>query len=192
MRIATWNINGLRARLDLIKIWLDDRQPDVVGFQELKTQDKDFPHDFFKDLGYNVFAHGQKSWNGVAILFKDSHKRKTALTQTGLPGEDARGARLITANIADKFEFTTVYCPNGKTLEHADYQNKLDWYDSLLKFWKKGQSEARVICGDFNIVPQAIDSHRGEDANGSIFHTDKERTQLQALVDTGLVTGLKI
>ena len=101
MRIATWNINGLRARLDYITRWLEDRQPDVVGFQELKTPDELFPHDYFKELGYSALVHGQKSWNGVAILTKVP----ATLTGTGLANQDAFGSRLITANINDKYNF---------------------------------------------------------------------------------------
>ena len=68
MRIATWNINGLKARLDFVRLWLETRQPDIVGLQELKTQEEAFPHDVFEDLGYHALVHGQKAWNGVAIL----------------------------------------------------------------------------------------------------------------------------
>ena len=117
MRIATWNINGLRARLDFIKLWLEARQPNVVGLQELKTPTEDFPHDFFAELGYRALVHGQKSWNGVAILTNMDAEHR----QSGLPGEEAWGARLITAEIEGGLEFTTVYCPNGKSVEHDDY-----------------------------------------------------------------------
>ena len=114
MRIATWNINGLRARMDFMALWLKDRQPDVVGLQELKTPTEDFPHDFFLDLGYHAAVHGQKSWNGVAILTR----KPCEISQAGLPGEDDWGARLITAKVDGGLEFTTVYCPNGKSIEH--------------------------------------------------------------------------
>ena len=186
MRIATWNINGLRARLDFIKLWLEARQPNVVGLQELKTPDEEFPYDFFSNLGYHALVHGQKSWNGVAVL-TNLHAE---LQQTGLPGEDDWGARLITARIDDKLDFTTVYCPNGKSTDHADYPNKLTWYDSLHTHWQNGADAAgashRVICGDFNIVPTALDSWRGDKAEGDVFHTVDERQRLQRLLDTGL------
>ncbi|MGK0222635.1 MAG: exodeoxyribonuclease-3, partial [Limisphaerales bacterium] len=93
MRIATWNVNGLRARLEFMALWLTSRQPDIVGLQELKTPTEDFPHEFFEDLGYHALIHGQKSWNGVGIL----SKKPMTLTQAGLPDEDDWGARLITA-----------------------------------------------------------------------------------------------
>ena len=183
MRIATWNINGLRARLDFIKLWLTARQPNVVGLQELKTPTEEFPHEFFAELGYHALVYGQKSWNGVAIL----SNVPTELRQSGLPGEDDWGSRLITAEIEGGLEFTTVYCPNGKTLEHDDYPNKLRWYDSLLTHWQSSDHDARILCGDFNIVPDTLDSWRGAKADGDIFHTDAERSRLQRLLDTGLI-----
>jgi exodeoxyribonuclease-3 len=182
MRIATWNINGLRARMDFMKIWLEARQPNVVGLQELKTPTEDFPHEFFAELGYKALVHGQKSWNGVAILTNVDAQHR----QSGLPGEDDWGARLITAEIDGGLEFTTVYCPNGKSVDHNDYPNKLTWYDSLVAHWQASDHPCRVLCGDFNIVPQALDSWRGASADGDIFHTDEERKRLQALMSNGL------
>ena len=180
MRIATWNINGLRARLEFMALWLKDRQPDIVGLQELKTPTDDFPHEFFEELGYHALVHGQKSWNGVGILSKTPME----LVQVGLPGEDDWGARLITA-ANDDIEFTTVYCPNGKSVDHADYPNKLRWYDSLTSHFDGRAHEKQILCGDFNIVPVAIDSWRGSDADGGVFHTVEERKRLSALMEVG-------
>ena len=186
MRLATWNVNGLRARIDYIDHWIKHRQPDVVGLQELKTPDDVFPHEHFRDLGYQALVHGQKSWNGVAILAK----HPMTLKQQGLPEQDDFGARLITAEITTPkgtaFDFTTVYCPNGKTLEHADFTRKLDWYKSLHTYWQQHAVAKHLICGDFNIVPEAIDGWRGEKGEGSIFYTQEERQHLQAFVDLGL------
>ena len=124
MRIASWNVNGLRARLDFVLLWLRDREPDVVGLQELKLTDDLFPHDVFEALGYRAVTHGQKSWNGVAILSREP----VEVLRAGLEGQEDFGARLITARQGD-LEFTTVYCPNGKTLEHEDYTRKLAWLE---------------------------------------------------------------
>lgn len=181
MRIATWNINGLRARLDFMALWLKSRAPDVVGLQELKTPTDEFPHDFFNELGYHALVHGQKSWNGVAVL----SKKPAELVQAGLPGEEDWGSRLITAHI-DDIEFTTVYCPNGKSVEHDDYPNKLRWYETLTAHWQTSTHPRRVICGDFNIVPEALDTWRGEKADGSVFHTKDERERLAGLTELEL------
>ena len=183
MRIATWNVNGLRARLEYILMWLNDRQPDVVGLQELKVTDEDFPHEPFMEAGYQVATHGQKSWNGVAIL----SRRPFELTQRGLPGQDDFGARLISADI-DGLDFTTVYCPNGKDVAHADYPRKLRWFDDLANLWATHHrsNHDAIICGDFNVVPDAMDSWRGASAEGTMFHTQDERRRLQAILDLGL------
>ena len=182
MRIATWNINGLRARLDFILIWLKERQPDVVGLQELKITDDEFPHEPFNAIGYQVQTHGQKGWNGVAVVSKNP----VEIVQRGLPGQDDFGARLITARTGD-LSFTTVYCPNGKDVSHADYPKKLEWYTSLAEYWKTIDASAAVLCGDFNIVPTAIDSWHGEQAEGAIFHTPAERASFAKLTDLGLI-----
>ncbi|MEM0954394.1 MAG: exodeoxyribonuclease III [Pseudomonadota bacterium] len=183
MRLATWNINGLRARLDFLALWLKDRQPDVVGLQELKTPTEDFPHEFFAELGYHALVHGQKSWNGVAILTREPAELVTA----GLAGEEDRGSRLITAIVGNDVEFTTVYCPNGKDVSHEDFPMKLGWYQSLTAHYASSGSDRRILCGDFNIVPVPLDSWRGAEGDGCVFHTIEERQHFNALMDVGLV-----
>lgn len=183
MRIATWNINGVRARAEYIAIWLEDRQPDLVGLQELKAEDHAFPHDFFQELGYTAHTHGQKSWNGVAVLAKEP----VEITQRGLPGREENGSRLITANY-EEISFTNVYCPNGKDVDHSDYEMKLHWFDALNEYCatELDQQSNVIVCGDFNIVAKALDSHLGEKGDGSIFHTDAERDRLNGLFNQGL------
>lgn len=185
MRLATWNINGLRARLDFMLHWLDARQPDVVGLQELKLTDELFPYEAFEQAGYQAAVHGQKAWNGVAILSRVAGE----VTQRGLPGEDAFGSRLVTAQFGE-LSFTTLYCPNGKKLEHDDFPRKLAWYDSLAAHWAEVRSsqEQAVLCGDFTICPTALDSHHPpEKTLRRIFHTEEERQRFEQLLDLGLV-----
>jgi exodeoxyribonuclease-3 len=184
MRIATWNINGLRARLELLLLWLRDRKPDVVGLQELKLQADQFPQAEIEAAGYHALVHGQKSWNGVAIL-----SREPALaTQMGLPGQEQAGSRLLTARVGD-LDFTTVYCPNGKHTGHDDFPAKLRWFESLASHLAATATadRAALLCGDFNIVPAAIDSFDEASLHGSIFHTDDERARFQRLLDAGFV-----
>jgi exodeoxyribonuclease-3 len=182
MRIATWNINGLRARLDFLRLWLEARQPDVVGLQELKITDEEFPAAAFEELGYHAVTHGQKAWNGVAILAREPAE----LLQRGLPGEADAGARLLSVGVRD-VRVTTVYCPNGKDVDHGDFPLKLRWFDALLDHWAGQPRDAcAVLCGDFNIVPGALDSWLGERGAGQIFHTDAERARFAALLELGL------
>lgn len=184
MRIATWNINGLRARLDLLLLWLRDRKPDVVGLQELKLEDGKFPSETLLAAGYHALVHGQKSWNGVAILSREP----AVATQVGLPGQEAAGARLLGARVGD-LHFTTVYCPNGKYVGHPDFPMKLAWYDALVAHMAAttNPAEPAILCGDFNLVPEAIDSYDEASLRGSIFHTDEERARFARFAQMGFV-----
>lgn len=182
MRIATWNINGLNARQAFIEHWLAAREPDLVGLQELKMVDEKFPHLAFEAAGYKAVTHGQKSWNGVAVLSKE----EVEVVQKGLPGQDDFGARFLHVRTGD-LDFITVYCPNGKTVSHDDYPRKLAWYDTLAEHTASVLDPARpaVLCGDFNICPTPLDTWDENAHAGQIFHTDEERARLARLVDWG-------
>lgn len=184
MRLASWNINGLRARFDFIRIWLEDRRPDIVGLQELKTPEEEFPHLALQDLGYEALVYGQKAWNGVAILSREPME----LVQAGLPGEEEFGARWICSRL-DDLTIGTVYCPNGKSVEHADYPRKLAWFDSLSEALGEvvDIDSPALVGGDFNICPQPIDSWNEEKLAGRIFHTEAERAKIERLADAGWV-----
>jgi exodeoxyribonuclease-3 len=183
MRIATWNVNGLRARQDFVLHWLRARRPDVVGLQELKLTDEQFPADVFTAEGYGAVTHGQKAWNGVAIL----SRKPAEVLQRGLPGQEEIGARLLTARIED-LTFTTVYCPNGKSTGHEDFAHKLRWFDALAEHLASSAdaSAPAVLCGDFNVCPSALDSWGEEELAGHIFHTDEERARIRRLLEWGL------
>jgi len=180
MRIATWNVNGLRARLDFVLHWLEARRPDVVGFQELKLTDEQFPHDAFEAVGYHALTHGQKSWNGVAVLSRNPAQP----VQVGLPGQEDFGARLLTAEV-EGVEFTTIYVPNGKSVDHDDFPRKLAWLDALAEHLDERDAPDRsaVVCGDFNVVPTALDSWDEKGHEGRIFHTDVERQRIARFTD---------
>lgn len=182
MRIATWNVNGLRARLDFILLWLEERAPTVLGMQELKVADAEFPVDAFRAAGYEVAVHGQKGWNGVAI----AARAPIEVRDRGLPGQAGQGARLIRADVGG-LDFATVYCPNGKTLDHPDFGAKLAWFDSLRDYVAGIDGESVVLGGDFNIVPAALDCWRGAAADDTIFCTAAERSRYRALQGAGLV-----
>jgi exodeoxyribonuclease-3 len=182
MRIATWNVNGLRARLDFVAHWLDARQPDVVGLQELKLADDQFPAGFFRERGYLAATHGQKSWNGVAILAREEPR----VTARGLPGQEDLGARLLSADVSG-LSFTTVYVPNGKSVDHEDFPRKLAWLDALVEHFRDVGGKAAVLCGDFNLCHRPLDSWNPEELEGHIFHTDAERARFERLLAAGFV-----
>lgn len=183
MRVATWNINGIRARRDFILRWLDERQPDLLGVQELKSTEDQFPGAAFEEAGYHCAVHGQKAWNGVGIF----SRAPVEVTQVGLPGQDELGSRLIAADV-DGLSFVTVYCPNGKNVDHPDFTEKLAWFDSLQDFLddRYDPGDRLVLCGDFNIVPAAVDSYNEGVLEGTIFHTVAERERYRGLLDWGL------
>ena len=184
MRVATWNINGLRARIDFLLHWLDAREPDIVGLQELKLTEEQFPFERLESVGYRSVVHGQKSWNGVAILARDPIEP----VQSGLPDAERMGERLVAARVRE-LTFITAYCPNGKSVEHLDFPRKLEWFDALGVYLRTALSQSRdlILCGDFNLCPEPIDSWNESALNGRIFHTPEERERFRAVLDTGLI-----
>lgn len=185
MRIATWNVNGLRARIDFVLHWLRERQPDVVGIQEIKLDEAQLPLAELQAAGYHVAAYGQKSWNGVAIL----SRRPIAVTTRGLLGQEEAGARLIRAEIGD-LSFTTVYIPNGKHTGHEDFPRKLAWLDALAADLEANaglRERPAILCGDFNLCPEGIDSFDEASLRHSIFHTDEERQRFRRILAAGYV-----
>lgn len=186
MRLATWNINGMKARSAYLLRWLEAVKPDVVGLQELKMTDDSFPHDLVREAGYHAVTHGQKGWNGVAVLSREP----VEVICAGLPGQEDMGARLLSVLVpsgAGAVSFTTVYCPNGKSVDHEDFPRKLAFFDALSTYFTERHDPAQptILCGDFNIVPATIDSWAGERMAGQIFHTDAERARFGRLLDWG-------
>jgi len=183
MRIATWNINGLRSRQGLLALWLAARKPDVVALQELKLTDAQFPSAELEALGYQAVVHGEKGWNGVAILAR----KPLDLVQVGLPNQEDFGARFVSARV-EGLSVASVYCPNGKSITHADFPRKLAWYDALAAHWagRHAADEPALLGGDFNVCPGALDSWDEAGHAGGIFHTDDERARFRALLGAGL------
>jgi exodeoxyribonuclease-3 len=183
MRIATWNVNGLRARQDFLLAWLRAREPDVLALQELKLSDEQFPHEAFAQAGYHALVHGQKSWNGVAVLAR----KPLAPVQVGLPGQEEMGARWLAAEVAG-LRFASLYCPNGKHTGHDDFAKKLAWYDALAEHLaaQHAADAPLVVGGDFNVCPAPLDSYDEAALHGQIFHTDEERARFRRLLDWGL------
>ena len=182
--LATWNVNGVRARLVRLLEWLDERKPDVVCLQELKVKEEDFPASELRAAGYEAAIVGQQSWNGVGILARE---RPEVLCRE-LPGVGAAGARFITAR-ACGVEVSSVYVPNGKTAEHPDFLPKLAWLDALARHLESRADRAAplFVSGDFNVCPADLDSYLGERGRGAIFHTDEERSRIARLPASGLV-----
>lgn len=163
MKIATFNINGIKARINALPAWLDQAAPDVVVLQEIKSVDEAFPRDIFEERGYNVETHGQKSFNGVAIL----SKLPLEDVQRGLPGDESdEQARWIEATVVGKqaIRVCGLYLPNGNPAPGPKYDYKLAWMQRL---HSRAQELLRdempaMMAGDYNVIPQDEDAKRPE------------------------------
>ena len=193
MTIATWNINGMQARLGFLQHWLRARQPDLVMLQELKQTADRFPHAELHEAGYRAVVHGQKSWNGVAILAHAERVGEARLLARGLPGLEQHGARLVGAEVqvngVGPLACTSVYVPNGRTVAHPEFGHKLAFLDGLVQYLRAALAEQRTVLigGDFNLCPGPLDTWHEDAPEGSIFHTLAERERFAALIELGLV-----
>ncbi|MGF1545562.1 MAG: exodeoxyribonuclease III [Parvularculaceae bacterium] len=162
MKVATYNVNSVNARLPRVLEWLDAAAPDVVALQEIKCVDEKFPGEPFEERGFNVIVHGQKSYNGVALL----SKHPTSDVRKGLPGDDSDDqARYVEAVIepddAAPLRVCGLYLPNGNPAPGPKFDYKLKWMNRLRRRTEKllSSEEAFVLAGDFNVIPQAEDVH---------------------------------
>jgi exodeoxyribonuclease-3 len=193
MKIATFNINGIKARAEALPAWLDEAQPDVVLLQEIKSVDEAFPRELFEDRGYNVETHGQKSFNGVAILSKLPLEDVTR----GLPGDAAdEQARYIEATVMGEdsaLRICGLYLPNGNPVPGPKYDYKLAWMERL-----KARAEALLaeetpflMAGDYNIIPQAEDAKHPENwREDALFRLDS-RNAFRRILNLGLTDAFR-
>lgn len=193
MRIATWNVNSVRARLPRVLDWLETAAPDVVCLQELKCQDGQFPAEPIEALGYQCAIYGQKTYNGVAIL----SKRGMEDVQRGFEGDPAPDhARVITAQVEDLL-VVNLYVVNGKEVGDEKYALKLAWLDALIadlrnRYGSAIESGERVmVTGDFNITFDDRDIYDPEAWRDKILCSQAERDRLQQLCDLGLEDALR-
>jgi exodeoxyribonuclease III len=159
MRIATWNVNSVNARLETVVRWFEAAQPDVACLQEIKCVDEKFPAEAFERLGYNVAVHGQKSYNGVAILSKQPLEDVTR----GLPeGDGDDHARYIEAVVSapQPVRVASIYLPNGNPVESEKFAYKLSWMERLHRHAKNllALEEPFALVGDFNVIPEPRDA----------------------------------
>lgn len=185
MRIATWNVNSLKARLPRVEQWLADVQPDVLCMQETKLSDDAFPALSFLSMGYEAAHHGQGQWNGVAIL---SRVGLDQVVQNFADGEPDPDARIVTA-VCGGVRVSSVYVPNGRSLEDDHYQYKLRWLAQLRSHVAAlgSPDEPVVVAGDFNIAPVDIDVYDPAKFVGATHTSEPERALLTELCEWGMV-----
>ena len=190
MKIVTWNVNSIRARLEHLTDWLKSSRPDIVLLQETKCEEIAFPKALLEDLGYNIALSGQKSYNGVAILSKYPLED----VRRGLPAfPEDENARYIEA-VAANFRVASVYVPNGNTVGSEKYQYKLKFLDNLCSHMATLLlfEEACIIGGDYNIAPEDRDVHNPQAWEGEVLCSVPERQQFQSLLHLGYYDALRL
>ena len=189
MKLATWNVNSLAVRLPQVLAWLAENPVDVLALQETKLTDDRFPHAEIEAAGYRVQWHGQKTYNGVALL---SRVDGADLTKN-IPGFDDEQARVIAATVGG-LRVVGAYFPNGQEPGSDKFAYKMRWLDAL-RAWLAAELAAHprlVLMGDFNIAPEDRDVHDPELLRGTIHCTDEERTHFRALLGLGLHDAFRL
>jgi exodeoxyribonuclease-3 len=193
MRIATWNVNSIRQRMDSLQAWLKERQPDIVCLQEIKCVDEAFPREPLEALGYNVAVHGQKTFNGVALLSKLPFDE----VAPGLIGDSSDvQARFLEALVSTKngvVRVVSLYLPNGNPAPGDTYYYKLKWMDRLIKFSyeRLKLEEPFVLAGDYNVIPAAADAKRPEAWTKDALFLPQTREKFRALLNLGFTDAIR-
>ena len=202
VRIATWNVNSLNARLDKVWWWLERAQPDVLLMQETKLADAAAPHEALAERGYQLAHHGEGRWNGVAIASRTGNlevvsnfgEQLTAADAADAPDHDPqREARMISARCGD-VRVISLYAPNGRSLDSEFYRAKLAWYQRLLRWLQETRrpDELLVLGGDFNVAPSDADVWDAEACHGGTHVSPAEREAFHALERWGLVDAYRM
>lgn len=192
MKIATFNINGIKARINALSDWLDEAQPDVAVLQEIKSVDENFPAEHFEDKGYNVATHGQKSFNGVAILSKLPLEDVTR----GLPGDDTdEQARWIEATVSGEthaIRICGLYLPNGNPTPGPKYDYKLAWMERLHARATEllAEETPALMAGDYNIIPQDGDAARPDAWHDDALGRPESRAAFRRILNLGFTEAI--
>ena len=193
MRIATWNVNSIKQRLDSALTWLAERKPDIVCLQETKCVDDAFPREPFEALGYNLAVHGQKTFNGVALLSKFPFDE----ISNGLPGDQtddhARFIEAVVSTAHGALRIATIYLPNGNPPETEKYSYKMGWMKRLFAYARERLSlgEPLVLGGDFNVIPTAADARNPQAWLGDALFLPRTRSEFRALTNLGLTDAVR-
>jgi exodeoxyribonuclease III len=189
MLIATWNINSIRMRLDRLLQWLERRKPDIVCLQETKVVDEDFPVGALNAIGYQCLVHGQKSYNGVAILTRSPARNVVH----SFPGDPDAQCRLLACQI-DEIQVVNIYAPNGSEVGSEKYAYKLDWYARLRSFLDSlaTPQNSVLVCGDFNVAPEDRDVWDPEIWRDQILFSDPEKAAFRMLMEWGFSDALRL
>ena len=198
MLIATWNVNSIRTRLPQIINWINQVKPDILCLQETKVINDDFPLEPFEKLGYEVIIHGQKSYNGVAILSKNKIEKvnKGFISnpiEENIKNEFFEQKRLISA-VINGLRIVNVYVPNGSSLDSDKFKYKIEWLKRLSYFIDEEERKGELICllGDFNIAPSEIDIHSPKKYDKGIMASDIERDALNNVLKGRFIDSFRV
>jgi exodeoxyribonuclease-3 len=188
VRIATWNVNSLKARMPRVEEWLGYARPDVLCLQETKLADENFPALAFSALGYESVYHGHNQWNGVAILSRVGAASPETGFGEGIENPYADDARMIAATCGG-IRIVSVYCPNGREVGTEFYDRKLVWFERLAEWCERYHTPADplVVTGDFNVAPEDRDVWSVAAFTGATHVTEPERAAVKRLEHWGLV-----
>jgi len=193
VKIVTWNINGIKARLGNLLVWLKDSAPDIVCLQEIKSVDDQFPRAEIEALGYHVETHGQKGFNGVAILSKIRFDE----VNRGLPGdegdEQARFIEGVFSTNKGVLRVVSLYLPNGNPIDTEKFPYKLAWMARLEK-WAQERlllEEPLLLCGDYNVIPEPIDARNPEAWLGDALFQPESRQAFRRLLNLGFTEATR-
>lgn len=189
MKIATWNVNSLNVRLPQVQDWLQQHQPDVLVLQELKLDQDKYPAATFQMSGWQTVWSGQKTYNGVAVISKNTPED----VHTGLPGLPDDPQRRVIAATINGVRVVNVYCVNGEALDSLKFLYKEQWFAALTDFIRDemGKHEKLVLLGDFNIAPADEDCYDPVKWHEKIHCSAIERSWFQKLLDLGLTDSLR-
>ena len=193
MKIATWNINGVKARIDTALTWISEAKPDVLCLQEIKSVDEGFPAGAFENLGYNVAVHGQKGFNGVAVLARSRFDD----IQKGLPGDDedlqARYLEVTLSVPSGALTVASIYLPNGNPIGTEKFAYKLAWMRRLKTHARSllRHEHPVALAGDYNVIPEPVDAKRPENwVNDALFQPET-RSLYRSLVNQGFTDAVR-
>jgi exodeoxyribonuclease-3 len=193
MRVATWNVNSIKQRVDNVVAWLSERAPDIVCLQEIKCVDDAFPREPFEALGYNIKVHGQKTFNGVAILSKLPFDEATPRLPGGDGDDHARFLEAVVSTKAGSLRIASLYLPNGNPPETDKYPYKLKWMDRLIGYARERLKleEPLILAGDFNVIPTAADTRLPQAWAGDALFLPATREKFRALINLGLTDAVR-
>ncbi len=193
MRIATWNVNSVKQRIENLTAWLAERQPDIVCLQETKSQDDAFPREPLEALGYNVAVHGQKAFNGVAVLSKARFDEVTPRLPGDPEDDHARFMEVVVSTEHGALRIASIYLPNGNPVNTDKYTYKIKWMDRLIRYAHErlALEEPLVLAGDFNVIPSPADARNPEVWRGDALFLPQTRQKFQSLCNLGLNDAIR-